>query len=117
MMALHDILVGLLLMVGAIFAFAASMGLLRLKDVYQRMHAASKAGTLGSGLMLIGLGIYALDLGVFARAFAGFCFFILTAPVAAHLIARAAYSVGYRPTTDTVIDPKVPAQPQTDLHR
>lgn len=114
MMALHDILVGLLLISGSIFAFAAAMGLLRLKDVYQRMHAASKAGTLGSGLMLLGLGIYAIDLGVFARAFAGFCFFILTAPVAAHLIARAAYAVGYRPTQDTIMDPRVPPQLGSD---
>jgi multicomponent Na+:H+ antiporter subunit G len=60
------------------------------------MHAASKAGTVGSGLMLIAAGLHAFDFAILARAFAGFVFFILTAPVAAHLVAKAAHHAGYR---------------------
>lgn len=85
----------ILIIVGALFALVASIGLLRLPDVYSRMHAASKAGTMGSGLMLIALAIHAGGSGVFARALAGVVFFLLTAPIAAHLLAKAAYTVGY----------------------
>ncbi|WP_417667407.1 monovalent cation/H(+) antiporter subunit G [Roseibium sp.] len=104
MSAVVDIIVGVMLVVGALFALVASVGLLRLKDVYMRMHAASKAGTLGSGLMLLALAVYAGDLGVVTRAVAGVVFFLLTAPVSAHLLAKAAYAVGYRPCADTKVD-------------
>ncbi|MTI42657.1 multicomponent Na+:H+ antiporter subunit G [Roseibium hamelinense] len=99
-----EIVVGLMLVIGASFAFVASLGILRLKDVYMRMHAGSKAGTLGSGLMLLALAIYAGDAGVVTRAIAGVIFFLLTAPISAHLLAKAAYVVGYRPCGDTKLD-------------
>lgn len=50
---LHNLLVGSLMLVGASFTFVASIGILRLPDLYSRMHAASKAGTLGSGVLLV----------------------------------------------------------------
>ena len=95
---------GLLLVVGALFALVASLGLLRFPDLFSRMHAASKAGTLGSGLMLIALAIHAQDLATATRALAGVAFFLLTAPVSAHLLAKAAYSVGYRLWEGSVLD-------------
>lgn len=104
MIAFVDILVGLMLVVGAFFALVASIGLLRLPDVYMRMHAGSKAGTLGSGVMLLALAIYAGDLAIVTRAIAGVVFFLLTAPVAAHLLAKAAYAVGYVPCSATKYD-------------
>lgn len=104
MIAFMDILVGLMLVVGAFFALVASIGLLRLPDVYMRMHAGSKAGTLGSGVMLLALAIYAGDLSIVTRAIAGIVFFLLTAPVAAHLLAKAAYAAGYTPCAATKYD-------------
>lgn len=92
-----EISVGVLLVVGSGFALVAALGLLRLPDVYMRMHAASKAGTLGSGLMLMALALFSVELAVATRALAGVVFFLLTAPVSAHLLAKAAYAVGYRP--------------------
>ena len=86
---------GTLIIVGALFALLASIGLIRLQDVYSRMHAASKAGTVGSGLMMIALAVIASDFSTAIRALAGVIFFILTAPIAAHLLARASYKVGY----------------------
>ncbi|SDT98449.1 monovalent cation/H(+) antiporter subunit G [Stappia sp. ES.058] len=100
----YEIIVGVVLVTGSIFALIASIGLLRLKDVYMRMHAGSKAGTLGSGLMLVALAVHAHQIDVITRAFAGVVFFLLTAPVAAHLLAKAAYEAGYRPCADTKID-------------
>lgn len=85
-----------LVVIGAFFALAAAIGVVRLPDLYTRMHAASKAGSVGSGLMLIALAIHADDLGVATRCIAGVIFFLLTAPISAHLLAKAAYAVGYR---------------------
>ena len=94
---LFEIAVGIVLVIGSLFSLIAAIGLLRLKDVYMRMHAGSKAGTLGSGLMLIALAVHAHQIDVITRAIAGVVFFLLTAPVAAHLLAKAALEVGYRP--------------------
>ncbi|MGB7432899.1 MAG: monovalent cation/H(+) antiporter subunit G [Ahrensia sp.] len=99
-----DIIAAILLILGASFAFVAALGLWRFPDIYCRMHAASKAGTLGSGVMLIAIAFHAGDLGTTTRAVAGFVFFLLTAPVSAHLLAKAAYVVGYRMSDQSVID-------------
>ena len=104
MYAAVEIITGIMLVVGASFALVASIGIIRLKDVYMRMHAASKAGTLGSGVMLLALAVHAGDLAVVTRAIAGVVFFLLTAPISAHLLAKAAYAAGYRPCADTKED-------------
>lgn len=96
--------VGILLIIGSGFALTASVGIIRLKDFYMRMHAASKSGTLGSGLLLLALALHSQEADVVSRAIAGVIFFLLTAPVSAHLLATAAYKVGYLPCADTRID-------------
>ena len=106
-----EIAVGILLVVGAMFSLIAAVGLLRLPDVYMRMHAGSKAGTLGSGVMLIALAVHAHQIDVITRALAGVVFFLLTAPVSAHLLAKAALQVGYRPCAETHIDEMPPRKP------
>ncbi len=106
-----QVLVGVMLVVGALFALVAAIGVLRLGDVYMRMHAASKAGTLGSGLALLAIALYSQELDVFTRAVAGVVFFLLTAPVSAHLLARAAYLAGYRPSPATAADAMAAAEP------
>jgi multicomponent Na+:H+ antiporter subunit G len=84
-----------LVLAGGVFALIAAIGLNRLPDIYARMHAASKAGTVGSGLLLLAVGIHSADVSILARALAGFFFFVLTAPVSAHLLAVAALKAGY----------------------
>ncbi|MBB6483145.1 monovalent cation/H(+) antiporter subunit G [Rhizobium lusitanum] len=98
------IIVAVILVGGALFALIAAIGIVRLPDLYSRMHAASKAGTVGSGLLLLAVGIHSQDLSILARALAGFVFFALTAPIAAHLLARAAHEAGYRLTEPSVRD-------------
>ena len=93
--ALLSYVAGALIVVGALFALVASIGLLRLPDLYTRMHAASKAGTLGSCVMLIALAVHAQDPAIAARALAGVVFFLLTVPISSHLLAKAAHSAGY----------------------
>ena len=87
--------IAVLMIVGALFSLIAAIGVNRLPDLYTRMHAASKAGTVGSGLLLLAVGLHAADIATFGRALAGIVFFVLTAPVSAHLLARAAHKVGY----------------------
>lgn len=104
MTGLIEIITGLIVIVGAVFTLVAALGILRFPDLYSRTHAASKAGTLGSGILLLALALYAGELGVFTRAVAAFVFLLLTAPIAAHLLARSAYFVGHKPWEGTRID-------------
>lgn len=82
---------------GAFFTLAAAIGVVRLPDLFTRMHAASKAGAVGAGLFLLAAGVQGEDWGVLARTVAGFFFLILTSPVSAHLLARAFVAAGNRP--------------------
>lgn len=98
------IVTGVMMLVGAAFAVIATIGILRLPDIYTRTHAASKAGTLGSGLLLLSLAVFSQELDVVTRAIAAIVFFVLTAPISSHLLARSAYLVGYRPEPSTRCD-------------
>lgn len=94
---------GVLLLSGAVFMVVAALGLVRLPDLFCRMQAAAKTGTVGAGLLLLGTAVYFEDMQVAIRAVAVVVFLLLTAPVAAHLLARAGYSLGvplYRTRTD-----------------
>lgn len=93
-----------LMLAGAIFALLAAIGVLRLPDLYMRLHAASKAGVVGAGLILAAVAISAFDAAVALRAVLGIVFLILSTPVSAHLLARAAYKVGLKPDSRTNID-------------
>lgn len=103
MTTLTSLVIAFLILFGSGFALIAAIGLLRFPDLYTRMHAASKAGTLGSGVLLIALAVDSHQLDIITRAVAGFVFLLLTAPLSAHLLARAAYIIGQKPwgKTDT----------------
>jgi multicomponent Na+:H+ antiporter subunit G len=95
---------GLLLLLGAGFSLVAAIGVLRMPDFYVRMHAASKAGTLGAGLLLLAVALAAAEMGVIMRAIAAIVFLVITAPVAAHLLSRAAYGAGVPLWSGTRLD-------------
>ena len=99
----HYLAAGLIVL-GSLFALVGAIGLVRLPDVYARSHAASKAGTIGSGLAMLAIAVSAPEAYVATRAIAGLLFFLLTAPVAAHLLMRAAYKAGYPMWDGAVID-------------
>jgi multicomponent Na+:H+ antiporter subunit G len=79
---------------GAFFMLVAAIGVIRMPDLLMRMHAATKAGTLGAGLLLLAVAVQFGETGVSIRAMATLVFLVFTAPVAAHAIARAAYLSG-----------------------
>lgn len=94
----------ILLILGTFFSFIAALGILRMPDLYMRMAAATKAGTLGAGLQLLGVAAYYGDIEVTTKAIAAIAFFILTAPVGAHMIGRAGYAIGVKQWKGTVRD-------------
>ncbi|MFN2349714.1 MAG: monovalent cation/H(+) antiporter subunit G [Thioalkalivibrio sp.] len=91
---LADIFTGILLILGAGFMLIAALGVWRMPDLLTRMHATTKSGVLGAGLMLVGVIVYFSDMNVTARALAVIIFVMLTSPVAAHVIGRAGYFIG-----------------------
>ncbi len=98
------IIAAALLLVGSLFCLVAAVGMLRLPDTLIRMHAATKAGTLGTGCILAAEAVVAGELGITLRAAAVIVFLLLTAPVGAHLIGRAAYHRGIHLFRKTWID-------------
>ena len=84
----------LLITIGALFILLAGVGLVRMPDLFLRVSASTKAATLGVGATLLGVTLYFGDFATFIRAGAIIVFLLLTAPVAAHLIGRAAYQDG-----------------------
>ncbi len=93
-----------LLAVGIFFTFTGALGVLRFPDVYNRIHAATKAGTLGLlSLIVSGLLTFGLDT-VTIKALAIMVFLMLTTPVAGHVLARAAYRTGVVLTDRTLHD-------------
>lgn len=89
-----DVGAGLMILVGVGFCVVSAVGVVRLPDLYTRMHAATKAGTLGTGLVLGAAVVSAADASAGLRALAIVLFLVATSPVAAHAIARAAYLSG-----------------------
>jgi multicomponent Na+:H+ antiporter subunit G len=92
-----------LLLVGSLLSAIAALGILRFPDVYTRLHAASKAGPLGAGLILLALAFASGDWAIAIRCVLGFLFLILTSPVSAHLLARSALRTGTSPDARTSI--------------
>ncbi|MEN8150720.1 MAG: monovalent cation/H(+) antiporter subunit G, partial [Planctomycetota bacterium] len=89
---------------GTFFVLVAAFGLLRLSDVLMRMHASSKASTLGVILSLAGVAVWFGDGESIAQVVMICVFLLATAPVAAHAIARAAYRRGVELCEKTEID-------------
>ena len=87
-----DILLSLLILTGAAFTFIGSLGLARLRDFYTRLHGPTKATTLGVGCLLIASAVYfsVRDEGISLHEVLVTLFLFITAPVSAHLLARAA---------------------------
>lgn len=114
-----EILIAGLVLLGAALAFVAALGLFRLPDLYTRMHAASKAGTGGSGLLLLAVAIHSGEADTWIKCLLAIVFFFLTAPVSAHLLAKAAVRHGQAlppPENDIRIEtPRIEDKP--DVHR
>lgn len=87
-----ELLVSASLLIGAAFVLVGAIGLVRLPDLFTRLHGTSKATTLGLGAILIGSMIWqaADGRGMALRELAIALFLFITAPVVGHLVAKAA---------------------------
>ena len=90
-----ELLISALLVVGGVFTLIGAIGMIRFPDFFMRLHAPTKATTLGVGGMLLasmGLGWAAGAAGVHELLITLFLF--VTAPVSANLMAKAALHLG-----------------------
>ncbi len=99
-----DIILAILSTIGALAIFFASLGILRMPDFYLRLSVTVKAATLGVGLLLLCAAILFPDISVTTKAIAITFFLIITSPIAAHMIGRAAYFTGTPLWKGTIID-------------
>ena len=83
--------------VGALFLFLGSLGILRMPDIYNRLQAGTKASTLGSMGMLLGVGF--LQPEWLVKVIIIILFILLTNPISSHAIARGSYKSGVKPYT------------------
>lgn len=87
------------MIVGSVFSLIGAIGLIRMPDVYTRIHAASLIETMGVGMILLGLGIQSgLNL-VTVKLFLIFAFLFFTNPTTTHALMRALYHAGVIPLT------------------
>ncbi|MCW2714246.1 MAG: monovalent cation/proton antiporter subunit MnhG/PhaG [Frankiales bacterium] len=99
-----DVVSAVLLLSGVALAVIAGLGLVRLPDVFSRMHAATKPATLGLVLVLLGAALRVEDGSDAATLLLVGAFQFLTAPVGAHIIGRSAYRAGAGALDDLVVD-------------
>lgn len=85
-----EVLVGLFALVAGVFAFIAAVGIMRFPDALARMHASSKVGTLAASASLVAAALHIGDMSAASRAVLAILFLLLTAPIGAHLLGRAA---------------------------
>lgn len=100
----RNILIAGLLGIGVFFMLVAALGLWRMPDVYTRMHVNTKSATLGISGILLALLVADGSYQTGARVLLIIAFFFLTAPVGAHMIARATYLAHGSQWRDTVRD-------------
>ncbi len=117
MNALLEGFVAVLVVVGATFALLGSIGLVRFPDFYARLHGPSQASTLGLGCLLLAAAVQFAregDLSLHEALFA--LFVVLTTPVSAHLLARAARHRGLRVRDGAAKDAVRASDPEPPKH-
>lgn len=94
------------LVVGAFFMLLGSVGLVRLPDLYNRMHATTKTSTVGAAAILLAGTLWGFSAfgHTSIKLLLAIGFLFLTAPVSAHMLARSAYLTGHRPWPGTIRD-------------
>jgi multicomponent Na+:H+ antiporter subunit G len=100
----RDVVSAVLLLTGVALAAVAALGLVRFPDVFSRMHAATKPSTLGLLLITVGAAVRMEEGSDAVKLLLVAAFQFVTAPVAAHMIGRAAYRSGAGAQDELVVD-------------
>ena len=99
-----EVIGGAMMLVGAVLALIAGLGLQRFPDVFARMHAATKPATLGLALVLGGAALLVDDLGSRTKLLLVIALQFVTAPVGSHLVGRATYRAHTELSSETSVD-------------
>jgi multicomponent Na+:H+ antiporter subunit G len=91
---MSEIITGILILLGGIFAVIGALGLVRMPDILIRMHASTKIGTLACGLIMAACAVFFGTSDIIIRAIAVVLFLLLTAPIGAHMIGRSVILTG-----------------------
>ena len=91
---MSDLIAGSLIILGGVFGVIGAVGLLRMPDVLIRMHSSTKIGTLFTGMVIAAAAVHFGNWSTSIRSVLIILFLLLTAPIATHMIARAAVSLG-----------------------
>jgi len=91
-----EVMTSVLLLIGAFFILVGSIGLVRLPEFFMRLHAPTKASTLGVGGVLLASMVYALNESVLIHELIITLFVFVTAPVSAHLLSQAALKLKFK---------------------
>ena len=97
MAAIIDIVSWTFLVAGGLFCIIGMAGIIRMPNLFARLHAASVTDTLGAGFIIFGLVLQAGFTLVTAKLIIIMGLILLTSPVATHALAQAALHAGYRP--------------------
>ena len=101
---MREVLICFFLLFGVVMTLGAAIGGWRRPELYTRMHAATKSGTVGIMGIVIAMMIHIGEGPVVFRGILVILFFLLTAPVAAHMIGRAGYRSGVPLWDKTCVD-------------
>jgi len=86
---MDKIIISVLILLGSFFILVAAIGILRFKDLYGRLHATTKATSFGLLLLLVGVSLFFNLFEAYVKALLIIIFIYLTAPLAAHSIAKS----------------------------
>jgi multicomponent Na+:H+ antiporter subunit G len=95
----HALIIG-----GSLFIVLAGIGVLRMPDLYMRLSTVTKGATMGVGMILAAALLELFTVTVLIKVAAVLAFGLVTSPVAAHMISRAAYFQGVSLWEGTVVD-------------
>lgn len=102
--AIPTIITLVLAWLGAAFVILAALGVMRMPDIFTRLHASSKAATLGAAFLALAVAVHFGSAEVAIRTLVLIGFLFLTAPISAHLLVRAGYLRGAPLSEETVLD-------------
>lgn len=94
----------ILLILGAGFMLVAGIGVLRFSDVYLRMHAATKAPSLGVMLMVVAIMVHFQEFWIIVKGLLIIVFIFMTTPVGAHMLSRVAHLMSNKQCKETMVD-------------
>jgi multicomponent Na+:H+ antiporter subunit G len=104
---MSNIIASIMFVIGLLFNLLGCIGMVRLPDVYNRLQAATKCVTLGTCMVLLSVAILACSAGncpLSIKCLICIVFVVITAPTAAHALARGAHSYGVKLWHKSVVD-------------